>query len=441
MHLISAFSALFTALMVFATPSWAQIQRSESSLPQPADLLADKTLADWRDVWDRAHRSTKAEHFEVQDGVLRIKGGTNGAIVTSKKYETFELRFQWRWPDAPGNGGVMFHTEPSRGALFVTGIEVQLRDGEAGDIYGVGINALSRDRKRQQGNRIMRMPLNESQTPIEKPAGQWNEAVVYCHGDSARIRINGRLVNEALRIGRTSGRIAIQAEDADIELRDVTITPITTAKIDPDQPAIKLYNGNDFTGWTADIKEAKDGTTYQLADVWSIRDGLIHCLGKPAGVIQTDETYSNYKLTVEWRWPETPGNSGTLIHCSTPRERNIWPKSLESQLASGHAGDFWTIGEEVTIEDTDPSSRIPPKKGFDRNRKNLTDDSENPAGQWNRVEIYAVADTVRVFVNGDLVNEGWDITTDHGAICLQSEGAPIQFRRVELQPLLAEASK
>jgi len=168
MHLISAFSALFTALMVFATPSWAQIQRSESSLPQPANLLADKTLADWRDVWDRAHRSTKAEHFEVQDGVLRIKGGTNGAIVTSKKYETFELRFQWRWPDAPGNGGVMFHTEPSRGALFVTGIEVQLRDGEAGDIYGVGINALSRDRKRQQGNRIMRMPLDESQTPIEK---------------------------------------------------------------------------------------------------------------------------------------------------------------------------------------------------------------------------------------------------------------------------------
>ena len=70
---------------------------------------------------------------------------------------------------------------------------------------------------------------------------------------------------------------------------------------------------------------------------------------KPNGYIRTKDEYENYRLTLEWRWPEggTPGNNGVLIHTTTPKELGVWPKSLEVQLAHENAGDFWVIGTTV----------------------------------------------------------------------------------------------
>jgi len=42
---------------------------------------------------------------------------------------------------------------------------------------------------------------------------------------------------------------------------------------------------------------------------------------------------------------------------------------------------------------------------------------------------------ITVWLNGELANEGWEASESRGAIALQSEGAPIHFRRVELTPL------
>ena len=72
---------------------------------------------------------------------------------------------------------------------------------------------------------------------------------------------------------------------------------------------------------------------------------------------------------------------------------------------------------------------------MDRRHLNLTDDSEKPIGQWNRMEITCRGDEVIVKVNGDLVNHGTNCSVTEGAIALQSEGAPIEFRKVVLQPL------
>ena len=43
--------------------------------------------------------------------------------------------------------------------------------------------------------------------------------------------------------------------------------------------------------------------------------------------------------------------------------------------------------------------------------------------------------SVRVWVNGDLVNDGFDSTADRGRIALQAEGTEVEFRRVEIGPL------
>lgn len=188
---------------------------------------------------------------------------------------------------------------------------------------------------------------------------------------------------------------------------------------------VSLFNGKDLSGWTFDVNDNADPKS-----IWSVQDGLLICKGKPAGVIRTGKDYGDYELTVEWRWaPGTEGgNCGVLVHCSKPRELGIWPKSIEVQLASGNAGDFWVIGETIRVSDEHE-----PRKG--RRILNLTDDSEKPLGEWNTMRVRCEGGSITVWVNGDKVNEGVDCSVSRGAICLQSEGAEIHFRKVALKPL------
>lgn len=194
---------------------------------------------------------------------------------------------------------------------------------------------------------------------------------------------------------------------------------------------IDLFNGRDFSGWTFDVKDGSPPDT-----IWSVEDGVLVTNGqdKSNGVIRSEASYGDYELELEWRWPGKPGNSGCLIHCSTPREMSVWPRSIEIQLGNGNAGDLIHIGE--TIET--PEAQIPTgdiKAWEVRRRYNLTDDSENPAGEWNHLRIVARGDEVTVFVNDDLVNHGTKATAKDGAICLQTEGADIQFRSIRIRDL------
>ena len=75
------------------------------------------------------------------------------------------------------------------------------------------------------------------------------------------------------------------------------------------------------------------------------------------------------------------------------------------------------------------------EEGQQRNIKNLTDDSENPAGQWNALRIECRGDEIRVWVNGDEVNHGYDCTATKGAIALQAEGTEVEFRKLEMSSL------
>ncbi len=194
-----------------------------------------------------------------------------------------------------------------------------------------------------------------------------------------------------------------------------------------------LFNGKDLSNWTHYLwdRDAKaEDTTTPMSAVWTVEDGILYCKGQPTGYIKTKNEYENYRLVVEWRWPEgtEKGNNGVLVHTTTPNALGQWPKSLEVQLAKDNAGDFWVIG--TTIEVPNAEER---RKG--RRHLNLTDNSEKPAGHWNRMEILCEGDEVKVWVNGDLVNHGTDSSVTRGAIALQSEGAEVHFRKVDLTPL------
>ncbi len=104
-----------------------------------------------------------------------------------------------------------------------------------------------------------------------------------------------------------------------------------------------------------------------------------------------------------------------------------------------NAGDFWCIVEDITVPDME--TRRGPKadwgitEGKERRVKNLTDSSENPVGQWNSMTVECVGNSIKVWVNGDLVNYGFNCTTSKGNIALQAEGSEVEFRKVELTPV------
>jgi hypothetical protein len=111
-----------------------------------------------------------------------------------------------------------------------------------------------------------------------------------------------------------------------------------------------LFNGKDLTGWTMDVP-SRDANP-QLREPFVVRNGMLVSLGEPRGHLITTQEYRDYRLEVEYRFPGQPGNCGVLVHSSTPRALgNMFPKSIEVQMASGNAGDFWCIQENIAVPD------------------------------------------------------------------------------------------
>ncbi|MGE3777009.1 MAG: DUF1080 domain-containing protein [Pirellulaceae bacterium] len=200
-----------------------------------------------------------------------------------------------------------------------------------------------------------------------------------------------------------------------------------------------LFNGNDLTGWHADVPPRDNNP--DSATPFIVRDGKLVSLGTPRGHLITDDSFANYRLSVEYRFPGKPGNCGVLVHASTPRAMSkMFPQSIEVQMNSGHAGDFWCIVEDITVpnmvERRGPQETWGITSGKARRILNLTDDSEKPLGEWNTMVIECVADEVKVWVNGDLVNHGSKCTASKGQIAIQAEGAEVEFRKLEMSPIM-----
>lgn len=201
---------------------------------------------------------------------------------------------------------------------------------------------------------------------------------------------------------------------------------------------IDLFNGKDLTGWHVDVPEMDDDP--DVKSPFIVRDGMLVSLGTPGGHLITDEVYRDYRLEVEYRFAGEPGNCGVLVHASTPRALyEMFPKSIEVQMMHENAGDFWCIVEDITVPDME--SRRGPREewgiteGKKRRILNLTEGSERPLGEWNTMVIEALGDGIKVWVNGDLVNHGFDATAEEGQIAVQAEGSEVEFRKLQLTPI------
>jgi hypothetical protein len=189
---------------------------------------------------------------------------------------------------------------------------------------------------------------------------------------------------------------------------------------------VELFNGKDTTGWKAFVPDLTNDKKDPMS-VWSVKDGVLQCAGRPIGYIQTEALYDNYVLELEWRFDPAKGegNSGVLLR--TIGDDTVWPKSMEAQLHSKNAGDFWNIGEYIATVDASRTNGRHTKKRHDTNEK--------PLGEWNRYRIVVNGGTIELWVNGLLQNIATGVEVNKGRIALQSEGAYIEFRNIALRPI------
>jgi hypothetical protein len=184
-----------------------------------------------------------------------------------------------------------------------------------------------------------------------------------------------------------------------------------------------LWNGKDLAGWTLFLGDP----AVDRAGVWRAEEGVLRFDTKASGYLKTERSFANYHLHVEWRWPKEAAansNSGVLLHVHGPDA--VWPLCFEAQLKNGNAGQVVGMGLDI------------PAAPLLQNRKRaprLAAPSEKPLGEWNTYEIYCRADTIEVFINGVKQNRVEKLPVSSGAIALQMEGFPIEFRQVWLESL------
>ncbi len=205
-----------------------------------------------------------------------------------------------------------------------------------------------------------------------------------------------------------------------------TQTPAEGTAATPESQEVQtlsLFNGEDLEGWHIYLKDPD----IDPKSVWQVRDGAIWCKGDPFGFLRTKTEYSDFKLTVEWRWPGEPANSGVLLRMSA--EDKIWPLCMEAQLKHERAGDVVGMGCDFN-ENTRPAGE------FFRVAERQNPSNEEKPGEWNKYEIVCKGDTLELTVNGKLQNKATGMKVPpKGFIGLQSEGGPIMFRNIRLTPL------
>lgn len=238
-------------------------------------------------------------------------------------------------------------------------------------------------------------------------------------------------------------------------------------KLIPYKKPTSLFNGHNLKGWYTFVQ--KRGKNIDPKNVFTVVDQQIRISGEEWGCITTKKQYENYRLALEFRWGgKTEGNridkardSGLLLH-STGEDggsAGIWMHSIECQIIEGGTGDILVVGDgsdqfritaSVASEKQAGSYRYQEDGlpavlnkgrlnwyGRDENWQDIIgfkgkQDIEKPMGEWNTLECIAHENEIIVYLNGVLVNRAREVRPSKGRIQIQSEGAEIYVRKIEL---------
>jgi hypothetical protein len=186
----------------------------------------------------------------------------------------------------------------------------------------------------------------------------------------------------------------------------------------------QLFNGKDLSNWNFVV----DGNKVAPEEVFTVKDGVIAIQGQPFGYMYTKEKYGNYILELEWRWIDQATNSGIFLLIADPK--TPFPNGIECQLAAGKAGDLVLLAGSDLAEYSLPEG-VTERPAFPVIAK-LKASNEKPVGKWNKAKIIVNDGVITIYINGTLQNKGTNKVKE-GYIGLQSEGGPLQFRKVRVK--------
>ncbi len=211
--------------------------------------------------------------------------------------------------------------------------------------------------------------------------------------------------------------------------------------------------------------------------VFAIKEGVLHISGDDRGYLATTDAYTNYHLTLEYKWGEKRSdtskyvrNSGVLLNAIGEHgSASPWMTSIEVQLAQGCEGDLIvirgkdsegqsfpaTITSDTRLEsdkrtrwDAKGTKSVYAGKQFWWNKhdptfEELIDtrgrwDVASKMGEWTKVECICRGDRITIKINDQTVNECYEVKPAAGRILLQNEGYEVWFRNVMIGPLEKE---
>lgn len=226
----------------------------------------------------------------------------------------------------------------------------------------------------------------------------------------------------------------------------LTLTVVTFAE-DAPTPSKACIDGTG-PGWK-ELGESDFVNVNCKADTWSWKGGLIHCTGQPVGVMRTQKRYTNFELVVEWRHLQSGGNSGVFVWGSEESLNSLKPGELplgievqvldhgyaeKYEKQTGKKPDWFTTNGDVFPTKTAKMTPFEPKSPSGERsfpRKQLS----KGVGEWNHYYVRAINGEVRLWVNGEEVSGGTNCDPRSGYLCLESEGAPVEFKNLRLREL------
>ncbi len=189
---------------------------------------------------------------------------------------------------------------------------------------------------------------------------------------------------------------------------------------------VDLFNGKDLTGWV---------NVNCAPETFCVRDGVLHCTGKPTGALRTERMFENFELEIEWRHMEKGGNAGIFVWAAPLAAKGApFLRSIEVQVLDhgyGNTADYTTHGDVFPIwgSTMQPFGEHKGMRSFPSERRS------NPSPHWNHYLIVAKDGVLRLSVNGKEVSGGEKCTWRKGYLGLESEGAPTQWRKVRMKEL------
>jgi len=223
---------------------------------------------------------------------------------------------------------------------------------------------------------------------------------------------------------------------------------LTSASVQESAP--KAFIDGTGPGWYALTEEHFVNVNCDT-NTWTWTNGMARCTGKPVGVIRSKKLHTNFEMVAQWRHLQPAGNSGIFLWATPDSIKELeagkgrLPTGIEVQvLDHGYAEQyekqskkkadwFTTNGDVFPTGSTTmkPFAPVSPDGRRSFPSKNLS----KGVGEWNHYYIRAINGEVRLWVNGEEVSGGADVRPATGYLCLESEGAPIEFRALRLREL------